>query len=62
LLVPVTRQYQTQSGSSSYYGSSTTYYYTTAVTPYLAPSGVKLRKDGDYMKIVVLSSKFANKK
>jgi hypothetical protein len=55
LVVPVDRICQTYSDS---YGSSTTYY-TTAIHPYLAPSGLKLRKDN--MQIVILSSRFANK-
>ena len=58
LVVPVSRGMQ-QSGNDYY--SSTVYYITTSVTPYLGPSGVKLRKDGDYMKIAVLSSKFNNR-
>jgi hypothetical protein len=33
-------------------------YYTTEVSHMLAPSGVKIRTDGDLMNIVVLSSKF----
>ncbi|MDR3260258.1 MAG: DUF4270 domain-containing protein [Tannerella sp.] len=55
LVVPVSRTYQTSSSGSSYY------YYTTALSHYLAPSGVKLRKDKDYMKIAILSSKYVNK-
>jgi hypothetical protein len=59
LVVPVLRTYQQVSGGSYY---STSYYYTTtALSHYLAPAGVKLRKDKDYMKIAVLSSKYANK-
>ncbi|MDR2042185.1 MAG: DUF4270 domain-containing protein [Tannerella sp.] len=59
LVVPVNRIYQTYSSSSSYYYNSNTTYYTTAVSPYLAPSGLKLRKDN--MQIAVLSSQFAGK-
>ncbi|MDR2764750.1 MAG: DUF4270 domain-containing protein [Tannerella sp.] len=60
LVVPVNRICQTYSNSSSYYyDSSSTTYYTTAISPYLAPSGLKLRKDN--MQIVILSSRFTNK-
>jgi len=38
--------------------SSSNYYYTTGIDNYLAPSGVKLRKDKDFMKITVVSSKY----
>jgi len=48
LVVPVNR-----TTSSSSYG-----YYTTEINNYLAPSGVKLRKDNDLMKITVISSKY----
>ncbi|MDR1674930.1 MAG: DUF4270 domain-containing protein [Tannerella sp.] len=58
LAVPVSRVYQTYS-SGSYYSSGSTTYYTTAIHPYLAPSGLKLRKDN--MQIVILSSQFTNK-
>jgi hypothetical protein len=58
LIVPVNRAYQESQQS---YSSSTVYYYTTAITPWLAPSGLKLRKDGDYMKITLLSSKFLSR-
>ena len=37
---------------------SQNYYYTTEINNYLAPSGVKLRKDNDLMKITVVSSKY----
>lgn len=40
--------------SNSYYGTT----YTTAVNHYLFPSGIKLRKDKDVMKIGVTSSKY----
>jgi hypothetical protein len=60
LLVPVNRTYQQSSSSSSYY-STTSSYYTTALSHYLAPAGVKLRKDRDFMKIAILSSKYINK-
>jgi predicted small secreted protein len=53
LLVPVLRTYQTQTS-----GYSTTYYYTTSLDHYLAPSGVKIRKDGDFMRVAVMSSKY----
>ncbi|MDR2139360.1 MAG: DUF4270 domain-containing protein, partial [Tannerella sp.] len=52
LVVPVNRVTQTYSNNSYYYNSSTTYY-TTAIHPYLAPSGLKLRKDN--MQVVILS-------
>ena len=39
--------------------ASSNYYYTTAIENYLAPSGVKLRKDKDLMKVTVISSKYA---
>ena len=47
------------------YRESTNYsqsYYTVGVTHTFVPSGLKIRTDGDLMKIVVLSSKFENKK
>jgi hypothetical protein len=55
LLVPVSRETR----EVSYSGS--VYYYTTALNHYLAPSGLKLRKDKDFMKIVVLSSQYTGK-
>ncbi|MDR1103250.1 MAG: DUF4270 domain-containing protein [Tannerella sp.] len=60
LVVPVSRVYQEYNSSSSYYYSSgSTSYITTAINPYLAPSGLKLRKDN--MQIVILSSQYTNK-
>jgi hypothetical protein len=56
LVVPVSRktaQYSLNDGS--------THYYTTEINNYLAPSGVKLRKDKDLMKISVVSSKYEKK-
>ena len=47
LLVPVNRR---TSGSSSSY-------YTIEISNYLAPSGVKLRKDNDLMQVSVVTSK-----
>jgi len=49
LVVPVSRK----TASNQNYG-----YYTTEINNYLAPSGVKLRKDKDLMKITVVSSKY----
>ncbi|MDR0700345.1 MAG: DUF4270 domain-containing protein [Tannerella sp.] len=40
------------------YGSS---YYTQGITHTLTPSGLKIRKDDELMKMVLLSSKFENK-
>jgi len=57
ILVPVNRE--VRSSSSSYYSSSTSYS-TSAISHYLPPSGVKLRKDKEeYLKVVVLSSKYS---
>ncbi|MDR3194827.1 MAG: DUF4270 domain-containing protein [Tannerella sp.] len=58
LVVPVNRTYQEYSSS---YSSSGTTYYTTGINSYLAPSGVKLRKDEHFMQIAVLSSKYPEK-
>ena len=55
LVVPVERVSNTVSSSG------TTYTYTSAINHYLAPSGLKIRKDGDNMKIVITSS-YLNKK
>lgn len=52
LVLPVYRE-------TSIYNS---YYYTSGITHTLTPSGLKIRKDDDLMKIVVLSSKFEDKK
>jgi hypothetical protein len=49
LVVPVNRT----TSSSQNYG-----YYSIEINNYLAPSGVKLRKDEDLMKITVISSKY----
>jgi hypothetical protein len=54
LLVPVLRTYQTQSS-----GYSATYYYTTSLDHYLSPSGIRIRKDGDFMRVAVMSSEYA---
>jgi hypothetical protein len=48
LLVPVVRAYTSQNNA----------YYTTDITPYLGPSGIKLRKDNDNMKVAIISSKY----
>ena len=53
LVVPVNRIYI---ADQDYSGITT--YYTTEINNYLAPSGVKLRKDSDLMKITVISSKY----
>jgi hypothetical protein len=42
-------------------GYSSSYYMTTGITHLLSPSGLKIRKDEDLMKIVVLSSKYEEK-
>ena len=52
LVVPVNRI----AGYNSNYGM----YYTTEINNYLAPSGVKLRKDQDLMKIAIITSKYEN--
>ena len=38
--------------------SSSNYYYTTEIHNFLSPSGVKLRKDNNMMKITIISSKY----
>lgn len=53
LVIPVQRV--KGSYSSSYYSST---YYTISLNHYLAPSGVKLRKDAESMKLQVVSSKY----
>jgi hypothetical protein len=53
LVVPVTR--------TSSYNSQYNVHFTTAIHNYLAPSGVKLRKDLDLMKVAIVSSKYTNK-
>ncbi|MDR2921440.1 MAG: DUF4270 domain-containing protein [Tannerella sp.] len=55
LVIPIYRE----ATSNSYY--STTTYYTTSISNYFQPSGVKLRKDEESMKVVLQSSKYANK-
>jgi hypothetical protein len=52
LLIPVQRTTTT----SNSYGQSTVV--TTAITNYLAPSGVKIRKDEEVMKIGITSCKY----
>lgn len=54
LVIPVDRI--TGSYRSSYSSSIT--YYTIALNNYLSPSGVKLRKDAESMKLQVISSKY----
>lgn len=53
LVLPVYRESTQQSSSS---------YYTSGITHTLTPSGLKIRTDEELMKIVILSSKFENKK
>jgi hypothetical protein len=45
----------------SYTQVQTNYYMTTGVRNSLTPGGVKIRTDGDYMKVAVISSEFENK-
>lgn len=52
LVVPVRRKYNV------YYNYSTPNYITTGFDHYFAPSGVKLRKDVESMKIALTSSKY----
>ena len=54
LVVPVER---VKGSYGSYYGGSNSYY-TISLNHYLSPSGVKLRKDAESMKIQVVSSKY----
>ena len=49
LAIPVSRSV----GQDYYYN-----YYTTAISHYLSPSGVKLRKDGDKLKVVLTTSAY----
>lgn len=56
LVVPVTRDYGTY--SSGYYSS---YYYTKGLSHSFFLSGAKIRTEDEYMKVVVVSSKFENK-
>jgi hypothetical protein len=56
LAIPVSRG---TSASSDYSGNTT--YYTTSLSHYLAPSGLKIRKDGDNMNMVVISSLLRNR-
>lgn len=53
LLLPVQRTTKTTSG---YYETTTV---TTALTNYMAPAGVKIRKDEEVMKISITSCKYA---
>ena len=54
LVVPVTRKY-------SYY-SSYGIYYTSGISHSFSLSGVKIRTEEEYMKVVILSSKYENHK
>jgi hypothetical protein len=58
MLIPVTR---TVSASSSSYYSTSSSYYTTAIANSFDLAGVKIRTEDEYMKVVVLSSKFDNR-
>lgn len=51
LVLPVNRSYTTSSST----------YYTTGISHTFLPAGLKIRKDEEFMKIVVLSSKFEDK-
>lgn len=53
VVIPINRKVATD----SYYGSS----YTSAITHYLYPSGLKLRKDDQVTKIGVTSSKYGER-
>ncbi|MDR0394499.1 MAG: DUF4270 domain-containing protein [Tannerella sp.] len=55
LVLPVNRSYNT---SSSY---SNTVYYTDGISHTLFPSGLKIRKEAEFMKIAVISSEYENK-
>jgi hypothetical protein len=52
LAIPVYREYVSQNSS----------FYTTAISNTFDLTGVKIRKDEDFMKVVVVSSKFEDKK
>ena len=53
LIIPVER---TTTTNSSYWQQTTS---TSAITNYMAPSGVKIRKDEEVMKISITSCKYA---
>ena len=55
LLVPVNRR------TGSVQSNNTNTYYTNEINNYLAPSGVKLRKDKDLMQVSVVTSKYEKK-
>jgi hypothetical protein len=57
IVIPVNRKYS--SSSSSYYSTSSTVY-TTEISHSLTLSGARIRTEEEYMKVVVLSSKFEN--
>jgi hypothetical protein len=52
LVLPVNREVPSSSSSSVY---------TTGITHVLVPAGLKIRTDEEFMKIVVVSSKFEDK-
>lgn len=55
LVIPVYRE------TTRYFSNNTYVYTTTSLNHYFAPTGVKLRKDAESMKMVLISSKYANK-
>ena len=55
LAIPVRRDY------TRYTSGSSTQFYTTGISNSFNISGVKIRTEEEYMKVVVLSSKFENK-
>lgn len=55
LVVPVER---VKGSYGSYYYGGTNSFYTISLNHYLSPSGVKLRKDAESMKIQVVTSKY----
>jgi hypothetical protein len=55
LVIPVNRSYTSSSSSSS------PTYYTTGISHTLTPAGLIIRKEEEFMQIVVLSSKFEDK-
>jgi len=62
LVIPVNRTVTSSSSSSYYYYSSSSYtYYTTGITNSFDLAGVKIRTDGDYLKVVAVSSMFTDK-
>lgn len=62
LVIPVYRAVSSTSSNSyySYYYSSSSTPTTTAISNYLSPSGVKLKKNKDARQIVIFSSEYNN--